>query len=217
MKEVNMSLNEVLKPLISELKDIASNGINVQQFHQGCDISRNIKVTVSSMVGDNKGNYEFLGFNPAFGLGHRCRVCSATYKEMQTINKFRLLGTDSDIKEYNDYVKDALILNNRRNARIAELNLLNEKLSKKERKQLMPNNRFGVIDECTFLQATNFNIWQFGPPDVLHDLAEGIIPRIWICNSSLCQRLSISFESKRKKCEKTQNQFQYLWEGRAKD
>ena len=65
-----------------------------------------------------------------------------------------LLGSSEDIERYNDCLR-----------KIIE----NEK---------QPANEFGLQQEFIFAKLPGVNVWSIGPPDILHDLPEGIDDRL---------------------------------------
>lgn len=92
----NFGFQEILKPIISDIKDLEINGI------QTC-MNINIKGTLLAMVGDNLGSHQIGGFLQNFNTNNFfCRYCYA--KDFSTANYNTILK----LRNKNSYSVDAI-------------------------------------------------------------------------------------------------------------
>lgn len=109
-----------------------------------------LKGTVYSVVADNLAAHGLAGFNESFRSTHFCRFCHAKQTEMQTENAVT-----------GDYVM---------RTKVAHDNLVQELQNGSE-------ENYGVKNSCVLSDHLSFfhPITGF-PPDLLHDLFEGVVP-----------------------------------------
>lgn len=156
-KHVNEQfLDQVLNKLNQDIELLLSNGIT-KQMSNG---TITIPCTLSSFVGDSKSAYLFLGFPDTFYLGFRCRICGATYTEIQDgiLNK-TCFGSAVDIEEY------WRLVNNAEGIYLPHDDLVRE--------------LFGLVRTFKFASVeSQIDPWWISPTDVCHDLLEGAIPKL---------------------------------------
>ncbi|ODN02959.1 Zinc finger and SCAN domain-containing protein 12 [Orchesella cincta] len=83
LKTVDMkssSVNEVLKIVVKELKELWSDGITFK--HNGNSL--NFKVALAQVTGDNLGLHTMLGFSEGFTANYPCRRCKLHKNECKT-------------------------------------------------------------------------------------------------------------------------------------
>ncbi|RWS01975.1 uncharacterized protein B4U79_09993 [Dinothrombium tinctorium] len=110
-------------------------------------ISKCIKVGITTICGDNLGIHEVAGLKKNFNSGCICRWCYAQMNEIQDENNF-------DVRNF-------------------------EKRTKNKWEENLKNNclEFGIKRPYLFHSLSSFDITTSLPPDVMHDLHEGILPR----------------------------------------
>ncbi|KAL2095439.1 hypothetical protein ACEWY4_010158 [Coilia grayii] len=113
-------------------------------------LGRCLKGTIQVVVADNLGAHTFAGFNESFSGGYICRFCTATKTDIQT----------------NSVKSHSLTL---------RTNELHE--SHVQTAELTGTSCFGVKRHCSISKTLDhFNVLTGYPPDVMHDIFEGIVP-----------------------------------------
>lgn len=108
------------------------------------------KGTVQFVVADNLGAHSLSGLNESFSSGYICRFCTGTKADIQT----------------NDVQSGAFSL------RRKELHALHVKTASESGASC-----FGVKNHCIITETlTHFSIHTGYPPDIMHDVFEGIVP-----------------------------------------
>lgn len=152
LKKARGTINDILRPAFASLQSMSTDGINVHIRRKDSSTQTiNIKAVLLAVCGDNLGIYEILGLKLSWSKGFICRYCLAAHNQIQEYTKKRpLAGSDHDVEEYNKLVNN-----------------------------LVPKqaNRFNVTNSCLFATLPGFNVWNLAPPDITHDLAEGVIAR----------------------------------------
>lgn len=121
-----------------------------------------VKGTVLVVLADNLGAHGIAGFNESFTAGHICRVCTATRKDIQT----------------QDVRSGALTL---RTKELHETHVASA--------QQGGSSCFGVKGHCVLTKnLAHFNVLSGYPPDIMHDLFEGVVP----VELALCLQVLIS-------------------------
>nr|XP_027200781.1 uncharacterized protein LOC113794835 [Dermatophagoides pteronyssinus] len=154
MKRAGYELNDVLKPLIEDLKNIMKNGI-VKEYIDDTDQRKKMvfKICVSAVCGDNKGIYELLGFQTSFTRNtFICRICGAKAFKQE------LRQCKNPIDFQGVLYQNALIRD-----------MAKTKTSDKE---------YGLKAECIFAGLPNLTISNIAPLDCMHDFDEGICENI---------------------------------------
>lgn len=103
------------------------------------------------------GSYELLGCKMAFSKGFTCRFCGFKIDKnnIQT-DILPLLGTNSDRELYFDIYSQNL------------------PVRREEYEQ-----KYGFKLKCPLISLDNVDVWNIAPPDVLHDLAEGCVSKLF--------------------------------------
>jgi hypothetical protein len=151
----DQTLSAILDPLNYDLEDLFNNGVDIKL---GDGNMLNIECTLSTFIADNLAQYVFLGYSSNFYLGFRCRLCGGNYEEIQRgCLSMPLFGDNNDIKIYWEYVRQADGLNLPIEARRV----------------------FGLMRKFKFASQTrSIDPWNITPVDVMHDILEGIIPKL---------------------------------------
>ncbi|KAI2797355.1 hypothetical protein BLOT_011336 [Blomia tropicalis] len=91
-EKLNITVDDICRPIVEELKELDSVGTDVKVFlKNGSSHIMNIRTVLASLVGDNLGVYEMLGYTKTFGLGFICRICGSNHEEYKpTLNSNRL-------------------------------------------------------------------------------------------------------------------------------
>ncbi|XP_054929068.1 uncharacterized protein [Dermacentor andersoni] len=117
----------------------------------GVELSRKtVKGSVLYVSGDNLSSHQFGGFRECFSSGPICRFCMATREEINGKwheNEFTLRTKEM-------------------HARHAQLTQTDKSLS----------SVYGVSGESCMNALQSFDVVQGLPPDIMHDLFEGVIP-----------------------------------------
>ena len=146
-------LNKMLKPIVEDFK----------MLEEGVDLLIDGKVkkifgTVTAVVADNLASHQIGGFKAGFSKGHRkCRTCLAVDFDIQ--NKFSDFQFKHRTREDHDDQCKGMAM---------------EQL-KKHFSWLYGLNHNSVLNELK-----HFHVICGLPPDIMHDLLEGVIPRM-IC------------------------------------
>lgn len=101
LKSDNINLNEILSPIVNELKLLESVGLDISH-------SQNVKGTLESFVFDNLGGNTVFGFVQSFAAKYFCRICimSKHDTQIETIEKNELLRNLNDYKKYIEIIKN---------------------------------------------------------------------------------------------------------------
>ena len=163
MKKLNITVDDICRPIVEELKELDSVGTDVKVFlKNGSSHIMNIRTVLASLVGDNLGVYEMLGYTKTFGLGFICRICGSNHERIQTDIEFQSLGCNADENEYSNVLQSIEICV--RNRKMKELiqgkPLSKSELRKKNNKDCVQRNRFGFENSCEFFKVyySKFNI-----------------------------------------------------------
>lgn len=151
MKKNNISINMLLKRLRDDLYFALTHGVDVETNTSGHSSVVNVPVAFSGFLGDNKGTYEMLGLSESFSRGFVCRACMSSRADIEKNLDFRLLGTAKDLCDY-------------------QLKVSRLKIDK---------NNWGIKSPYVFGDLPGVNIFNSCPFDVLHDLPQGVIPRLF--------------------------------------
>lgn len=126
-------------------------------------LGKTLKGTLQSVIADNLGAHSIAGFVESFSGRFVCRFCTADRLEFQ----HKEVGAGG-------------------------FSLRTEEIHKNHLKTLEENslnNYHGVKSKCALSEKlTTFNVTSGFPPDIVHDLFEGIVP----LEISLCQTVFIS-------------------------
>lgn len=157
---------DVLRPLVQDLETLEKHGVYIEQLGD-C-----VKGTVLFVSSDNLGAHSLAGLQESFTVEHPCRFCLAKRSEIQ--EKGVHLGAFEPRSKQEHDRQVAAVLND---ARLVK--------------------HYGVKDGCVLSERLeHFHTVGGFPPDVMHDLMEGIIPvEMSLCINDLVLRKLISLES----------------------
>ncbi|XP_042084783.1 uncharacterized protein LOC102293912 isoform X2 [Haplochromis burtoni] len=137
----------VLEPLLKDLVSLEEEGLYVPA------LGRKVKGTVFSIVADNLGAHSVGGFVENFCSSYFCRFCLAEQSEFQ-VSEVRTGAFQPRITEQHEMH----IQNVQENPALTHV--------------------CGVKRQCALTENLKyFNVLTGYPPDLLHDLFEGIVPR----------------------------------------
>lgn len=137
----------LLQPLMEELTELESDGLCLES---GVKVS----VRLAAVLGDNLGVHSIAGFSTAFhGGAMMCRHCLGSKEEIQQ----KTAATDFQLRTCNEYD--------------AKVSLLEE--SDYEESLCLA---FGIKRPCPFNMLSEFHCMTALPPDIMHDLFEGVLP-----------------------------------------
>ncbi|XP_056450915.1 uncharacterized protein LOC130386152 isoform X1 [Gadus chalcogrammus] len=149
----------VLEPLLKDLVQLEEEGLFIPA------LGKKIKGTIVSVVADNLGAHSIGGFVESFSGSHVCRFCLGALSEFQKkevrAGSFRARTR----QEHSLHVQTA-----------------------SENPTL--THCFGVKRQCPLTnKLQHFHVLSGYPPDLLHDLFEGIVPReLALCLNDLIKK-----------------------------
>ncbi|KAK2848117.1 hypothetical protein Q7C36_009799 [Tachysurus vachellii] len=149
---------EILRPLIQDLVFLEQQGVYVEQ------LGASIKCTVLFVAADNLAAHSLGGFFESFTVGQMCRFCMATreeiqHKEVQT-GSFQPRTKENHNRQVQDVLHDPTMA-----------------------------QQYGVKRSCPLSESLeHFHVVNGYPPDLLHDLLEGVVP----AELALCLKAVIS-------------------------
>lgn len=149
-------LQTILKPLINDLKKLETEGIKVKV--NGTE--KTIHAGLATFSADNLSAHMLARFTMSFNSHRICRFCMATYDEM----KKSFHEEDFVLRRFetHEYHLKACCEN-------AEL-----------------KKAYGVTGPCPFSELKYFDTTTAFPPDIMHDILEGVVPvilKLVICQS----------------------------------
>lgn len=138
--------SRVFEPLLKDLVTLEENGVFVSKFE------KNIKGTVQCVAADNLGAHSIGGFVESFSGHYVCRFCTGKHSDFQSkevrSGSFHLRTKE----EHSEHVRTVL-------------------------EDEAMNNCYGVKQNCALTEKlSHFHVLTGYPPDILHDLFEGIVP-----------------------------------------
>ena len=155
----------VLEPLICDLKSLEQNGVYLEQLG-AC-----VKGTVLYVAADNLGAHSLAGFFESFTVDKFCRFCLASSSDAQqqevTSGFFQLRDKDSHDRQVQEV---------------------------KEEPRL--SRTYGVKRACPLTEnLQHFHVVTGYPPDILHDILEGIVPtELSLCLTDLIGKRYFTLE-----------------------
>lgn len=138
--------SEILHPLVQDLVSLEQPGVYVEQ------LGSSIKGTVLFVAADNLAAHSLGGFFESFTVSRMCRFCMAKREEIQ-LKEVRTGTFQPRTKESHDrHVLDVL-------------------------EDSTMSQEYGVKGNCSLtLSLEHFHVVDGYPPDLLHDLLEGVVP-----------------------------------------
>ncbi|XP_065666537.1 uncharacterized protein LOC136087522 [Hydra vulgaris] len=140
---------QVLRPLIQDLLTLQNEGILATVDGKQIRLFGGI-ATISA---DNLSAHALAGFRRVFNSGRFCRQCMTSYAD-----KNRVM-TECD-------------------TRIRTDEMHHYHLAAISGQGLISSSMYGVEKRCPLLDLSYFNVTQSFPPDIMHDVLEGIIPQL---------------------------------------
>ena len=156
--KINVAFNMdlILKPIVDDLKKL-DDGCVFSIFGE----TKTIYGTLTAVIEDNLASHEIGGFKNAFGHGFlKCRTCIASAEEIQVA----LCEESCQLRTIDEHDLHCRML------------LLNTSLSEHFSKI------YGVKFRSIFNELKYFHVIGGLPPDIMHDLLEGIVPLVVIAN-----------------------------------
>lgn len=157
---------DILRPLVQDLETLEKHGVYIEQLGD-C-----VKGSVLFVSSDNLGAHSFAGLQESFTVEHPCRFCLAKRSEIQE-TEVRSGAFELRTKQVHDrHVTEVL----------HDANLVKQ---------------YGVKGGCVLSERLeHFHTIGGFPPDLMHDLMEGVIPiEMSLCINDLVSRKLISLES----------------------
>jgi len=152
-------LGKILAPLLADLKILESDGINVKFYNS----DRMLKGTIATISADNLASHEVGGFRQCFASGKICRYCLAHYSKIP------------------DYLSEEHCVIRTADVHSSHLEAVNIDKSF--------SKTYGVKSRCVFESLAYFSVTESLPPDVMHDVLEGLCPiNIQLVLQSLIQQ-----------------------------
>lgn len=143
---------KVLHPLIQDLASLEQHGVFVERLGE-C-----VRGTVLHVAADNLAAHSLAGFFESFTVERYCRFCMATRDEVQVKEVCSHAFEQRTVHTHNQQVQEVL-----QDPAVAK--------------------QYGVKGGCVLTDSLeHFHVVRGYPPDILHDLFEGIVP----CELALC-------------------------------
>lgn len=144
-------LEALLKPMSQDLKLLSTFGIRHPQLPD-----RRMPVGIKCVCGDNLGAHQLAGFQESFSKGNRpCRFCRAKNDDFNLKTSLSQLSLRTT-EEYEAQIK------------ALEECGFDAELCK----------AFGIKQKCPLSQIDGFDVTNAFPPDVAHDVFEGVMPEM---------------------------------------
>lgn len=141
-------LSVILNPLLDDLKKLAIDGFPLD-FDE---TEHRVRAALATLSGDNLSAHMIGGFSMSFNSGRICRYCMSTYEDMKP-----------------SFTEDSFVL---RTTEVHKCHLA--------RIQQVPDDKstYGVYSSSPFDELHYFDVTKSLPPDIMHDLLEGVIPLV---------------------------------------
>ena len=149
LKNEHCSYGQILKPLIDDLKTLATEGISVD--FNGCTIQ--IFGALATVSADNLGAHQLGGFTKSFSSGRVCRFCMILHGEL-----------DAHLSE-----EQCVLRHKDTHAYHLQALLENPDIAK---------STYGVSSKCPLEDLDYFSTVDNFVPDLMHDFLEGIVPQL---------------------------------------
>lgn len=141
-------LDDILKPLLNDLKKLSSEGFSVVVN----GMEKTVHAALAVISADNLSSHMMGGFSMSFSGGRICRYCMATHSDMKTkFSESDFVLRTTDVHKYH-------------------LECIKQNPENKA--------TYGVQGVSPFDQLEYFDVTRSLPPDVMHDFLEGIVPLV---------------------------------------
>lgn len=157
---------KILRPLIHDLASLEQHGVYVEKLGE-C-----VKGTALYVAADNLAARSLAGFFESFTVDRFCRFCMVTRGEMQA-NEVNSGAFEPCTIDTNNQQVQAV----KQDPAMAE--------------------KYGVKGECVLTDGLeHFHVVRWYPPDILHDLLEGIVPvELSLCISDMISKMHFTIET----------------------
>ena len=135
-----------MQPLIKDIEKLEVEGIRVNF----CGVDTIFIGTLATISGDNLASHQIGGFRQCFSSGKICRHCLVDYKNMH-----------KHASEENCLLRTAAV----HSSHLASI--------KKDETQ---RKTYGINGESVFSDLSSFSVTECLPPDIMHDILEGLCP-----------------------------------------
>lgn len=169
---------KVLQPLIYDLKILEQNGVYIES------LGASVKGTILYVAADNLGAHSLAGFLESFKVDKFCRFCLASNRDAQQQEVrsgfFQLRDKDSHDRQVQEVRGDTTL-----------------------------TQTYGVKRACPLTEnLEHFHVVTGYPPDILHDLFEGIVPtELSLCLKNLIGKRYFTLDT----LNQTIRQFKYTF------
>ena len=151
-------LDKIMMPLLKDLKILETVGIKVKF----CGSASTFKGTVATISADNLASHQIGGFRQTFSSGKICRNCLIDYDDISRVHS-----------EEHCVIRTADVHQSHLRAVAIDSSF---------------TRTYGVKGRCLFDELEHFSVTESLPPDVMHDILEGLLPiNILIVLRSLIQ------------------------------
>ncbi|XP_049328494.1 uncharacterized protein LOC125787802 isoform X1 [Astyanax mexicanus] len=157
-------LDVILQPVVDDLKKLSTEGFVLNVNGHECRIN----AALATFSCDNLSAHMIGGFTMSFNSGRICRYCMASYSEMK--QKFR---------------EESFVL------RTAEVHRYHLECVENDPASAA---LYGVHGTCKFDMLDYFDVTSCLPPDIMHDLLEGVLPlvmKLVICEAHKQKHITI--------------------------
>ena len=164
------SLDSILKPLLDDLTKLGNEGIQIEVDGE----KKTCTGTVRFVIGDNLGQHFVGRYNECFSGGNRlCRFCHVSSVQMGVV----LSEKECRMRTQEEHD--------------AEIQALMESESPEKLHQL-----FGLKGQSPFSRLPEFSIIGRQPPDIAHDIFEGVAPLVikWVLTALVRERRVVNME-----------------------
>ena len=138
---------DILKPLITDLNKLSREGIVVENDGQCIQF----KGGVAAVSADNLSANSLAGFQCSFSCGRICRFCMTLFQDVPSVCSEE--ETIVRTKETHSYHLQAI-----------------------QENSSISTTTYGVAGKCALSDLDYFNVITCFPPDIMHDVLEGVIP-----------------------------------------
>lgn len=156
---------KILHPLIHDLVYLETHGVYVDR------LGESVRGTLSYVAADNLAAHSLAGFYECFSVDLFCRFCMVTRSQMQEYEVCSGTFEPRTKHTHNQQVEEV-------------------------RQDTTLSRQYGVKRGCVFSEKLEyFHVVQGYPPDILHDLLEGVVPvELSLCIADLISKRYFKLE-----------------------